>query len=256
MSYVDTLSATQKKNIGYLIDAMNKGGITSPISQASILAIISKESEFIPQSENLNYSASSIVRVFGLSQSEAEKLARKPEALANRVYGGKYGNTASGDGWKYRGRGYNQLTFKGNYDNYGKTIRKDLISDPDKVNDPKIASEVAVAFFKSGISSLKNKGKLSSYNSSDINGFKNTKDGVLAFYHVNAGTGKDVSYVKGLLNNDSLGGMTKAISRVEDLLNYVKTQIGKTSEGVKIIPAFMFAILLIGGYVFYKKYRA
>lgn len=256
MPYTDKLSANQKKNIGYLIGAMNNSGITSPISQASILAIISKESEFIPQSENLNYSASSIVRVFGLSQGEAEKLARKPEALANRVYGGKYGNTASGDGWKYRGRGYNQLTFKGNYDNYGKTIRKDLVSDPDKVNDPKIASEVAVAFFKSGINSLKNKGKLSSYNSSDINGFKNTKDGVLAFYHVNAGTGKDVSYVKGLINNDSLGGMTKAISRVDDLLTYIKSQSPKTTEGVKVIPTLMFAILIVSSYVLYKKYRA
>lgn len=255
MSYVDKLSATQKKNIGYLLDAMQKGGITSPISQASILAVISKESEFIPQSENLNYSADSIVRVFGLSRSEAEKLARNPEALANRVYANKYGNNKPGDGWKYRGRGFNQLTFKGNYENYGKTIGKDLVSSPDSVNNPKTAGEVAVAFFKSGISSLKSKGKLNSYNSDDINGFKNTKDGVLAFYHVNAGTGKDVSYIKGLLQNDSLGGMTKAQSRVNDILAYIKTQ-RPSAEGVKIIPTLMFALLIVGGYIVYKKYRA
>jgi len=227
MSYISTLSATQKQNIQYLVDAMEEAGITNPISQASILAIISKESAFEPKNEIMNYSASRISQVFGLSSTEASKYANKPEALANRVYGGKYGNNSSGDGWKYRGRGYNGITFKGNYKKYADQIGVDIVANPDKANDPKVAGKIAVAFAKNGIGSLRSLGKLSSYNATDTNDFKSTKDGVMAFYHINAGTGKSVDYIKGLTKHDSLGGMTRALSRVDDLLNYINSDIKK-----------------------------
>lgn len=219
MGYVDTLSTQQKQNIAIIKDEAKKAGITNPYAVAGILAIVSKESSFIPKSENLNYSATRLQQVFGLSSSKASELAGKPEAIGNAVYGGKYGNSST-EGYKYRGRGFNQLTFKGNYDAYGKIIGEDLVSNPDKVNTPLTGAKVLMAFNKKGIQSLKSQGKLSAYNADDINDFKNLEDATMAFYHVTAGTGKSVSYVKGLKSKDSLGGMTKALARVEDLFNY------------------------------------
>jgi len=254
MSYISTLNATQKQNIQYLVDAMEEAGITNPISQASILAIISKESAFEPKNENMNYSADRIRQVFGLSSTEANGLANKPEALANRVYGGKYGNTASGDGWKYRGRGYNGLTFKGNYKKYGDQIGVNIVSSPDKANDPKIAGKIAVAFAKNGIGSLRSLGKLSSYNATDTNDFKSTKDGVMAFYHINAGTGKSVSSIKGLTTNDSLGGMTKALQRVDEIMAYIKTDVKKKSSSF-LINGILVGLLFASAWIVYRKYK-
>jgi len=248
MSYIDTLTQQQKNNIFIIKDEAKKSGITNPYSIAAILSIVSKESSFIPQSENLNYSSDRLQKVFNLSSSKANEIAGKPEAIGNAVYGGKYGN-ASNEGYKYRGRGYNQLTFKGNYDTYGKLINENLVSNPDKVNDPKIAAKVLMAFNKKGIDSLNSKGKLQAYNSTGINDFKNLEDATMAFYHVTAGTGKSVDYVKNLKSNDSLGGMTKALARVQDLYSYVKDTVVKNPKKTGIV----LGILGVAIYVLYIK---
>lgn len=257
MSYIATLSAQQKANIKVLVDELQKAGITNPISIAGVLAIISKESAFVPKDENMNYDADRLVVVFKMSQSKANQLANKPEAIANYVYGGKYGNNNSGDGWKYRGRGFNGITFKGNYQKYGDAIGVNLVSSPSKANEIETASKIQSEFLKNGIASLKKQGKLSAYNSSGINDFKNTKDAVLAFYHINAGTGNSVSYIKGLAQSDSLGGMKKALSRVDELLAYTKTLMkespsGKSSGG--FATSILLAILFVSGWIAYKKY--
>jgi putative chitinase len=248
MSYTDALTQEQKTNIALIKDEALKSGITNPYAIAGMLAIVSKESSFVPKSENLNYSASRLQQVFGLSSARANEIAGKPELIGNAVYGGKYGN-ASNEGYKYRGRGYNQLTFKGNYDTYGKLIGENLVGNPDKVNDPKIAAKVLMAFNKKGIDSLKSKGKLSSYNSTGINDFKNLEDATLAFYHVTAGTGKSVDYVKNLKSKDSLGGMTKALARVQDLYSYVKDTVVKNPKKTGIV----LGILGVAIYVLYIK---
>jgi putative chitinase len=248
MSYLDTLTQQQKNNISIIKDEAKKNGITNPYSIAAILSIVSKESSFVPQSENLNYSAERLQKVFNLSSTRANQIAGKPEEIGNAVYGGKYGNAAN-EGYKYRGRGYNQLTFKGNYDTYGKLIGENLVDNPDKVNDPKTAAKVLMAFNKKGIDSLKSKGKLQAYNSTGINDFKNLEDATMAFYHVTAGTGKSVDYVKGLKSKDSLGGMTKALARVEDLYSYVKETVSKNP--MKTVIAL--GLLGIAIYVLYNK---
>lgn len=250
MSYLDSLTQQQKNNINVIKDEAQKSGITNPYSIAAILSIVSKESSFIPQSENLNYSAERLQKVFNLSSSRANELAGKPQAIGNAVYGGKYGN-AKNEGYKYRGRGYNQLTFKGNYEAFGKIIGEDLVSNPDKVNDPKVAAKVLIAFNKKGIESLKNKGKLKEYNSTGINDFKNLDDATLAFYHVTAGTGKSVNYVKNLKSNDSLGGMTKALERVNDLYVYVKETVTKNPLKTGLI----LGLLGVAIYVLVKKLK-
>jgi predicted chitinase len=95
--------------------------------------------------ENLNYSADALRRVFGKyfkTQAQAEAYARRPEKIANRVYANRLGNgdEASGDGWKYRGRGLIQLTGKNNYQAFAQWI-----GDPRIVDDPDlVSSEYAV----------------------------------------------------------------------------------------------------------------
>ena len=257
MSYISTLSSEQKGNIKVLVDELQKAGITNPISIAGILAIISKESAFVPKDENMNYSADRLVEVFKMSYSKAKQLANKPEAIANYVYGGKYGNNTSGDGWKYRGRGFNGITFKGNYIKYGDAIGVNIVSSPSKANEIATASKIQSEFLKNGIASLKKQGKLSAYNSTGINDFKDTKNSVMAFYHINAGTGNSVSKIKGLAQSDSLGGMKKALSRVDELLEYTKTLMQQKPTGGGgggFATTILLAILFVSGWIAYRKY--
>ena len=94
--------------------------------------------------ENLNYSAKALRAVFGKyfpTLDDATKFARNPEKIANKVYCNRIGNgsEASGDGWRYRGRGLMQLTGKSNYRKFSKWLDVDVVADPDLV-----ASDFAV----------------------------------------------------------------------------------------------------------------
>lgn len=147
---------TQKENIKLLIDAMEEKGITNPHTQIGILSVIAKESGFKPKNE-VDYSTTSNSRIrsiFGkrvskYSDQELDSLKRDPKKFFNVVYGGRYGNGPD-EGYKYRGRGFNQLTFKGNYKKYGDMIGVDLVGNPDSANDPRVAAKIALAFFTKG----------------------------------------------------------------------------------------------------------
>ena len=89
-------------------------------------------------SENLNYSAEGLKKTFGkyFTKELATSYAKQPEKIANRVYSSRMGNgdEASGDGWKYRGRGALQLTGKDNYIAFSKYLNKpEIITNPDLV---------------------------------------------------------------------------------------------------------------------------
>jgi putative chitinase len=88
--------------------------------------------------ENLNYGAKGLLGIFKkyfLTEAKALQYERKPEKIANLVYGSRMGNgdEASGDGYKFRGRGYIQLTGKNNYVAFGKAINEDIAANPDLV---------------------------------------------------------------------------------------------------------------------------
>jgi putative chitinase len=104
---------------------------------AAFLAQVAHESgNFKRVTENLNYSAEGLVSTFkGIFNGVADKYHRKPEMIANRAYANKGGNgsEASGDGWKYRGMGYIQLTLKNNYIAFDATIPDDITNNPDLV---------------------------------------------------------------------------------------------------------------------------
>lgn len=100
--------------------------------------------------ENLNYSKEALIRVFGkyFTEEEAEVFARNPIEIANRVYGGRMGNKAENDGWKFRGRGCIQLTGKYNYQTFSESIgRPDIMHNPDLVKS-EFALESAIFFFE------------------------------------------------------------------------------------------------------------
>ncbi len=87
--------------------------------------------------ENLNYSADGLVKIFGkyFNSATANAYARQPEKIANRVYANRMGNgnEASGDGYKFRGRGYIQLTGCFNYTEFDKVVADDILANPDLV---------------------------------------------------------------------------------------------------------------------------
>lgn len=103
----------------YLNAAMAEFGIDTPIRQAAFLAQVFHETGNLTRiEENLNYGAAGLRATWPsrFDQATAEKYARKPEMIANKVYANRMGNRdeASGDGWKYRGAGLIQLTGKDN----------------------------------------------------------------------------------------------------------------------------------------------
>jgi putative chitinase len=124
--------------IAQIPEVMTKFGIDTALKLAHFLAQCGHESGgFKVVNENLNYSADGLVKIFGkyFNASTAPAYARQPEKIANRVYSSRMGNgnEASGDGWKFRGRGYIQLTGRDNYTAFGKSIGVDIPANPDQV---------------------------------------------------------------------------------------------------------------------------
>lgn len=108
---------------------------------------------FKVKAENLNYSAKSLRAVFGKyfkTEEEAISYARNPQKIASRVYANRMGNSdeASGEGWKFRGRGYIQLTGKNNYEGFAKHIDKDIDETIAYLETDKGALESALYYWK------------------------------------------------------------------------------------------------------------
>ncbi len=139
-----------------LNDQMAKFEINTSLRQAQFIAQIAHESGSLRyNTENLNYSAKALLAVFGKyfpTQEEADAYARQPEKIASRVYANRMGNgdEASGDGWKFRGRGLIQLTGHDNYQQLTNAFDQDFISNPDPVADnPEYAVGAATWFWDS-----------------------------------------------------------------------------------------------------------
>jgi putative chitinase len=126
-----------------LNETFEKYEINTPKRQACFIGQTMHESGgFKFLKENLNYSASALMRTWPSRFPDidtAEKYERNPEKIANKVYGGRMGNTEEGDGAKYIGRGLIQLTGKENYANCGLGLGVDLLGNPDWLSNPKYA---------------------------------------------------------------------------------------------------------------------
>jgi putative chitinase len=124
---------------------LDKYSINTPLRISHFLAQVMHESgDFKVTKENLNYSSEGLMKVFKYyfpNKTIADKYAHNPEAIANYVYANRMGNgnEASGDGYKYCGRGYIQLTGKSNYTTFKLTISEDIINSPALVGNSSLA---------------------------------------------------------------------------------------------------------------------
>jgi putative chitinase len=150
--------------IAQIPDTAKKFEINTPLRLAHFLAQCGHESGgFRATQENLNYSASGLKGIFGKYFKEAglaESYQRNPQKIASRVYGGRMGNgpESTGDGYKFRGRGYIQLTGKDNYTAFGKAINEDMTANPDKVASHYALLSAAWFFNKNGLHKIADQG--------------------------------------------------------------------------------------------------
>ena len=140
-----------------------KFNITNPLRLAHFLAQCGHESGgFKAVQENLNYSADGLKKIFGkyFPGDLATSYARNPEKIAARVYGSRMGNgdESTGEGYKYRGRGYIQLTGKSNYTNFAKFIGEDTVGNPDLVATKHPLASAAFFFDSNKLWSICDKG--------------------------------------------------------------------------------------------------
>ena len=158
--------ASAKKGIDALNKAMDKAGFTGKYGRASLLGIAMGESGCIPQAEGYYYSSSAaLMKVFGYTFANKPDLAERyarwkgtREAFFDLVYapennGRQLGNSLPGDGGKFYGRGFIQITGRANYAIYAKLISVDIISQPDLLNtDYDVSADTAVAYMKRRVS--------------------------------------------------------------------------------------------------------
>jgi len=149
--------------IAQIPDTAAKFNITTPLRLAHFLAQCGHESGgFKAVSENVNYSADGLKKIFGkyFPGNLNESYARQPEKIASRVYADRMGNgnEASKEGFKFRGRGYIQLTGKSNYTNFTKFIGEDCIANPDLVATKYPLASAAFFFDSNKLWSICDKG--------------------------------------------------------------------------------------------------
>jgi len=154
------LTAAQVSGLDAILDAWGAYGFTDRRWLAYALATAYHETgqKMQPVVENLNYSEAGLRKTFKkyFTPAQAKAYARKPEAIANRAYANRYGNgdEASGDGWKYRGRGLPQITFFDNYDKFG------IADNPDKALEMPMAVKI---MFEGMVKGLFTSHKLADY---------------------------------------------------------------------------------------------
>ena len=145
-------------------EVATKFGINTPLRVAHFLAQCGHESGgFRLTKENLNYSAKGLMGIFKKyfpTESLAKAYERQPAKIANKVYSNRMGNgtEASGDGAKFCGRGYIQLTGKENYTAFGKSIGVDVCANPELVASQYALASAAWFFSKNGLHKIADEG--------------------------------------------------------------------------------------------------
>ena len=150
--------------IAMIPDTAAKFQINTPLRLAHFLAQCGHESGgFRATQENLNYSAKGLAGIFKKyfpTEAAAAPYARQPQKIASKVYGNRMGNgpESTGEGYKFRGRGYIQLTGKENYTAFGKSIGEDMTANPDVVASKYALLSAAWFFSKNGLHKMADEG--------------------------------------------------------------------------------------------------
>lgn len=212
---------TKTERISIVDKKLEEYGITNPYMKNAVLGVIMSEGGLSGRSENLNYtSAGRLAEVWstfsnyknskgqtvrapkGQGSKYANELAKSgkylnnPEALGNFIYGNRMGNNNSGDGYKYRGRGLNQLTGKEAYESLGNKLGIDLVNNPELLEkDPELQAEVAIKFLADRLNKtlprlVKTNSKYAKkFPKIDYNNFDNQEDATFLVTSANAGFG-------------------------------------------------------------------
>ena len=256
MSYTAKLTPEQNQRAALIAKELKAIGISNPYAIAGILAVVSKESNFLRLRElgYANTANSRIRAVFGsrlskYNDAQLTALKSNPAAFFEAVYGKdsgvRLGNDVKGDGYKYLGRGYNQLTGKANYADIAKKIGVDIVAHPELMETPPVAAKAIAAYYKNNIDRLVNAGTFfARYKVKDSNGIKDAKTGVEMAYDINAGSAKQKF-------SDTTGGYATATSRVNDFVAnlgdfIVQNPVKTTGAGIAII------LLGVGAYMLSK----
>jgi predicted chitinase len=244
------LNAVQKSNFSIIIQKAKSLGITSNYAIAGLLGIVSKESAFKATTEG-SYKGTSpgrVRQVFGSQRTskyndgEIKNYTQSDIDFFDLVYGyiakgngfSTYGNDSKGDGFRYRGRGFNQLTFKNIYKDRGQSVGLDLVNKPELLDNPDSAASVLISYYLNAFKGLSNDVAKSvgitkqSNPLATINSITSFESAVDLFYLATSGSMVYSNYKK-ILNyksgsyrdssgvfvfpNDSLGGYTKARNR-------------------------------------------
>jgi putative chitinase len=150
--------------IAQIPGVMDKFQVNTPLRLAHFLAQCGHESGgFKLTQENLNYGAKGLMTIFKKyfpTEALAKAYERQPEKIASKVYGSRMGNgdEASKEGYKFRGRGYIQLTGKDNYAAFDKTVEDDILASPDLVATKYPLLSAAWFWSKNGLNVLADKG--------------------------------------------------------------------------------------------------
>ena len=227
-SYSFPISKDVEKNIKLIIKEAKDAGITNGYTIAAMLAVCKKECGLVPKNED-TYGGTTAQNIKGIFSSmkkytdaEVNKIKKDFKKFFNIIYGGQYKNAAD-EGYKYRGRGLNQLTFKGNYILLKDRTGFDIVSDPESVNKIEVATKVLVEYMKYKFEKEVTSFAKKTYNFTDINSFKNIDDAVGAVYHANAGFG--TSYKKIL--KDATGGRALSFKYVN---KFYEDYLGKNRK--------------------------
>jgi len=222
VDYYDKLSNDAKTNISLIYNQLKTKGINNNNMIAAILAVVSKESSFKPVRENtytknvrqikeiFNGNVTFITEILPAGDDTISFMAQNPQRYYNKVYYGRkirngtyignkpevkkpiiykditFDDSPDGDGYKYRGGGFNQITGRAVYKRYG------LENNPEKITDVKTATDVLVRFYIDNITLLKEKSKygISGNNGvTALNGFNDLTQAYNAAFNVTAGIG-------------------------------------------------------------------
>lgn len=244
--YINNLSSEKKSVISIIVEKCKENGITSPIFQSALCAIVSKESDFKPKVESSysNTSANNIRKIFGsrfdnYTDEQIDTIKQNDVEFFSIVYGNMNDNgpPSTKDGWKYRGRGFNQLTFKSNYRLIGKMIGLNLVDNPELMEKTDVAAKALIAYYINVFDKFPSSG-LSQFGvvkQSDpiktMNSLPDLATAVRVLYQCTAGVYKKRNglpialyyekdaYMGGdgdiVFPNDDLGGFTKARNRAK-----------------------------------------
>jgi predicted chitinase len=249
-----------KATFDLIINALTKFGITNPLVQTAVLSSIQSETNFVPRNEKGygNTPVSRIREIFGsrvrnYTDAQLEALKKDDVKFFDVVYGHlselgrNNGNTLPGDGYKYRGRGFNQITFKNNYRVFGNRIGIDLVSNPDRLNELPVAALAAAAFYADGLASAARSGLMQrKYGIANASEAKDRDTAVKIVLNTNAGWGNDIT--KGFLATI----LEKQKQGFDKLVGIAKTNPGASA----ITGILIFTGLFFLGYKIYQSNQA